>query len=171
LIISLIVAMDERGGIAWQGKLPWRLPAELKLFKQTTLGHHLLMGRKTFESVGKPLPGRTTIVITRQRAYHPEGCLVTHSLEDGLFLAQSRGEAEVYVCGGGEIYRQALPLADRIYLTVVHTIAAADMVFPPIEPAAWFEKDSLFHPADGKNTYAFTRKILDKRPIIKVDKP
>jgi dihydrofolate reductase len=171
VIISLIVAMDERGGIAWQGKLPWHLPAELNLFKRTTAGHYLLMGRKTFESVGKPLPGRTTIVITRQRAYHPEGCLVAHSLEDGLALAQSRGEAEVFVCGGGEIYQQAFPLADRIYLTVVHTVAAADMAFPPIEPAAWLEIDALFHPADGKNSYAFTRKILDKRPIIKVDKP
>jgi dihydrofolate reductase len=171
VIISLIVAMDERGGIAWQGKLPWHLPAELKLFKQTTTGHHLLMGRKTFESVGKPLPSRTTIVITRQRAYHPEGCLVAYSLEDGFTLALSRGEVEVFVCGGGEIYQQALPLADRIYLTVVHTIAAADIVFPPIEPAVWLEMDSLFHHADEKNTYAFTRKILDKRSAIKVDKP
>jgi len=171
VIISLIVAMDERGGIAWQGKLPWQLPAELKLFKQTTTGHHLLMGRKTFESVGKLLPGRTSIVITRQRGYRAEGCLVAHSLEDGLFLAQSRGELEVFVCGGGEIYRQALPLADRIYLTVVHTLAAVDLVFPPIEPAAWLELDSLFHPADEKNAYAFTRKILDKRIILKVDKP
>jgi dihydrofolate reductase len=171
VIVSLIVAMDEKGGIAWQGKLPWHLPAEWNLFKKTTTGHHLLMGRKTFESVGKPLPGRTTIVITRQRAYHPENCLVAHSLEDGLVLTQSRGETEVFVCGGGEIYRQALPLADRIYLTVVHTIAVADMTFPPIEPAAWLEMDTLFHPADERNSIAFTRKILEKKPVIKVDKP
>ena len=171
MIVSLIVAIDEKAGIAWQGKLPWHLPAELKLFKQTTAGHHLLMGRKTFESVGKTLPDRTTIVITRQRTYHPEGCLVTYSLEDGLALAQSRGETEVFVCGGGEIYRQALPLADRIYMTVVHTVAAADMTFPPFEPAAWLEIDSLFHPADEKNTFSFTRKILEKRPVGKVDKP
>jgi len=129
------------------------------------------MGRKTFESVGKPLLDRTTIVITRQREYHPQGCLVAHSLEDGLALAKSSGESEVFVCGGGEIYRQALPLAGRIYLTVVHTVAEADISFPPFEPAAWLEIDSLFHPTDEKNNISFTRKILEKRPVIKVDKP
>lgn len=171
MIVSLIVAMDEKGGIAWQGQLPWHLPAELQLFKQTTTGHHLLMGRKTFESVGKPLPGRTIIVITRQRAYHPEGCLVTHSLEDGLALAQSRGEIEVFVCGGGEIYTQALPLADRLYITVVHTKVAADMVFPPFEPSVWQVIDMFYHPADEKNLFAFRRLILEKKPVVEVDKP
>jgi len=171
VIISLIVAMDEKGGIANQGQMPWRLPAELKLFQQTTTGHHLLMGRKTFESVGRPLPGRTTIVITRQPDYHPQGCLVSHSLEQGLALARSRGESEVFICGGGEIYTQALPLADRIYWTVVHTFAITDMVFPAFDPGGWTATNTVDHPADGNNTFAFTRKILEKRPVAKVDKP
>jgi dihydrofolate reductase len=171
MIISLIVAMDEKGGIAWQGRLPWHLPAELKLFKQTTMGHHLLMGRKTFESVGKPLAGRTTIVITRQSGYAPEGCLVAHSLEDAITLAKSRGERETFVCGGGEIFTQALPLTDRIYLTVVHTVVSADIKFPALQADEWLEGDVVFQPATEKNPFAFTRKILDKRPVTKVDKP
>jgi dihydrofolate reductase len=171
VIVSMIVAMDETGGIAWQGQLPWRLPAEMKLFKQTTTGHHLLMGRKTFETIGKPLPGRTTIVITRQQNYHPAGCLVSHSLEEGLALARSSGDNEVFICGGSEVYRQALPVAERIYLTLVHTVAKTDMAFPSIEIPLWQEKESIYHPADEKNPFAFTRRVLDKRPVIKVDKP
>jgi dihydrofolate reductase len=171
VIISLIVAMDENGGIAWQGQLPWHLPVEMKLFQQTTSGHHLLMGRKTFESVGRPLPGRTTIVLTRQKDYHPEGCLVTHSLEEGLALAQSRGESEVFVCGGGEIYSQALPLTDRLYMTVMHTVVRTDLVFPSFEPARWQVIDTVYYPADEKNPFSFTRIIFNKKPVGKVDKP
>lgn len=162
MIVSLIVAMDEEGGIARQGQVPWHLPAELKLFKQTTAGHHILMGRKTFETINKPLPGRTMIVITHQQDYHPTGCLVAHSLDEGLALARSRGENEVFVCGGGEIYQQALPTADRIYLTQVHTQTSSDLAFPPFEPAGWYEVDSFYHPPDEKNQFAFTRKILNK---------
>jgi dihydrofolate reductase len=168
VIVSLIVAMDEKGGIAYKGRLPWHLPSELKLFKKTTTGHHLLMGRKTFESVGKPLPGRTTIVITRQHDYHPENCLVAHSLEEGLGLAQARGETEVFICGGGEIYAQSLPLADRIYLTLVHTIVVTDMMFPSFSLDEWQEVNTTNYPADVRNVFAFTRKILEKRPPIKV---
>jgi dihydrofolate reductase len=171
VIVSLIVAMDEAGGIAWHGKLPWHLPAELKLFKQTTTGHYILMGRKTFQTIGKPLPGRTTIVITHQLNFRSEGCLVTHSLEEGLAIARSNGEDEVFVCGGGEIYRQALPIADRIYLTLVHTIATTDLVFPPFETARWQEMDTFHHPVDQNNSFAFTRKMLEKKPVAKVDKP
>ena len=171
MIVSLIVAMDENGGIAYQGQLPWHLPAEWKLFKRTTTGHHLLMGRKTYETVNKPLPGRTTIVITRQRDYRPEGCLIAHSLQDGLALAQARGETEIFICGGGEIYNQALPFTDRIYLTVVHTVVVSDINFPLFKPEEWYEIQTIHHPADEKNLYAFTRKTLDKRPVSKVDKP
>jgi dihydrofolate reductase len=170
MIVSLVVAMDEKGGIAWQGQLPWHLPTELKLFKRTTLGHHLLMGRKTFETIGKPLPGRTTIVITRQQdyaSYAPEGCLVVHSLEEGLILARSKGETEVFVCGGREIYAQALPLADRMYLTTIHTVVPTDMNFPAFKPEEWLETSRLFIPADDKNPFAFTRQILEKKNCIK----
>jgi dihydrofolate reductase len=166
VIVSLIVAMDENGGIAYQGRMPWHLPAELKLFKHTTHGHHLLMGRKTFETVGKPLPGRTTIVITRQPDYRPQDCLVAHSLQEGLGLAQSRGETEAFVCGGGEIYALALPLADRLYLTVVHTTLAADITFPKYRPEEWQETGFTYHPADGNNPYAFTRYVYERKPAL-----
>jgi dihydrofolate reductase len=171
VIISMIVAMDEKGGIALQGQLPWSLPEELKLFKQTTMGHHLLMGRKTFESLGKPLPGRTTIVVTRQENFQAEDCLIAHSLEDGLDIAQSRGESEIFVCGGGEIYALALPRVDRIYLTVIHTIASTDMTFPAYDPSCWVEISRIYHPADIKNPLAFTRKVLVKKTATKVDNP
>ncbi len=164
MIVSLIVAMDENGGIAYQGRLPWHLPAELKLFKQTTTGHHLVMGRKTFESVGKPLPGRTTIIITRQPDYQPEGCLVAHSLQDGLDLARTRGDTEAFVIGGGEIFAQALPIADRLYLTTVHARLATDIKFPAFAPEDWQEMESIEHPADENNPYAFTRIIYSKKP-------
>jgi dihydrofolate reductase len=171
MIVSLIVAMDEKGGISQKGQLPWRLPAELKLFKQTTMGHHLLMGRKTFESVGKPLPGRTTIVITRQEDYQAEDCLIAHSLEAGLAIAQSRGESEIFICGGGKIYALALSQVDRIYLTVVHTVASTDMIFPIYDPTSWHEIAQIHHPADVKNPFAFTRKVLEKKTVTKVDNP
>ncbi len=171
MIVSLIVAMDEAGGIAYQDSLPWHLPAELKLFKQATTGHHLLMGRKTFETIKKPLPDRTTIVVTRQPDYQPQGCLVVHSLQDGITLAKARGETELFVCGGADIFAQSQPHADRIYLTVVHATVEADLVFPPINPDKWQESETVTHPADEKNKFAFTRRILDKKPLSKVDKP
>lgn len=171
MIVSLIVAMDEAGGIAFQGKLPWHLPAELKLFKQITNGHHLLMGRKTFESVGEPLPGRTTIVVTRQDDYRPQGCLIVQSLQAGIDLALLRGESELFVCGGRDIFTQAISQADRIYLTRVHTVTITDLKFPDFQLSDWQETQVLDHPVDDKNVFAFTRKILDKKTVAKVDKP
>jgi len=171
VIVSIIAAVDEKGGIAYQGRLPWHLPVEMKLFKQTTMGHHLLMGRKTFETIGKPLSGRTTIVITHQQDFHPEGCLVAHSLEDGISLAESRRETEAFVCGGGEIYKQALPLCDRLYLTVIHTVTRADMLFPVYDTSEWSEIEADFYSVDEKNAISFTRKTFHKKKPVKVDKP
>ena len=171
MINSIIVAMDEKGGIAFRGELPWNLPAEKKRFKQTTLGHYLLMGRKTYESIGKPLPGRMTIVITRQQNFHPNGCLVTHSLEQGFSLARNSGVTELFICGGGEIYNQSLPIVDRIYLTVIHTQVPTDIGFPTLIADNWQEIYSQHQPKDEKNPFPFTWKILNKKPATKVDKP
>jgi len=137
MIVSLIVAMDERGGIGLKDQVPWRLPADLKRFKALTMGHHLIVGRKTYESIGRPLPGRTMIIVTRRKDYSAEGCLVVSSVPQALHLAKERGETEAFIGGGGMIYAQALPHADRIYLTRVHTQVEADVFFPPWDKIGW----------------------------------
>lgn len=152
--------MDETRGIGLKGRLPWHLPADLKRFKSLTMGHHLIMGRKTFESIGRPLPGRTTIIVTRDQSFQPEGCLVAHSLETALEFARLDLENDVFVIGGAEIFVQAIELADRIYLTKVHSSLPADVYFPEFAAADWLETDSEHHPADEKNHYPFTFKIL-----------
>ena len=152
--------MDETRGIGVEGRLPWHLPADLKRFKSLTMGHHLIMGRKTFESIGRPLPGRTTIIVTRDQSFQPEGCLVAHSLETALEFARLDLENDVFVIGGAEIFVQAIELADRIYLTQVHSSLPADVYFPEFAAADWQETDSEYHPADEKNRFPFTYKTL-----------
>jgi dihydrofolate reductase len=152
--------MDETRGIGLDGRLPWHLPADLKRFKSLTMGHHLIMGRKTFASIGRPLPGRTTIIVTRDQSFQPEGCLVAHSLETALEFARLDLENDVFVIGGAEIFVQAIELADRIYLTQVHSSLPADVYFPEFAAADWQEIDSEYHPADENNRYPFTFKIL-----------
>lgn len=133
-MISIIVAMDRNRVIGFQGKIPWRLPADLKRFRQLTMGHAVIMGRKTFQSIGGPLPGRTNIVVTRQKEFRAEGCTVVHSLQEALQVAGP----DPFVIGGAELYAQALPLADRLYITEVDTCAPrGDAYFPEIDPAQW----------------------------------
>lgn len=151
--ISLIVAMDRERGIGLENGLPWRLAADMKRFRELTMGHHLLLGRKTFESIGRPLPGRQIVIITRAPSYQVDGCSVVHSIEGALELARSRDETEVFIGGGAEVYAQALPLADRLYLTLVETVAPADTFFPKWESAEWIERERSFHPADDKNQF------------------
>jgi len=163
VIISLIVAMDEKRGIGKGGKLPWHLSSDLKRFRELTMGHHVIVGRKTYESIGKPLPGRHMIVVTRNATLISEGCLVAGSVSDAIDLARSRGETEAFVIGGAEIYARALDKANRIHLTQVHAEVDADTFFPELETSAWAEKESAHHPADDKNQYAFTFKLLEKQ--------
>ena len=137
MIVSLIVAMDERGGIGLRNRVPWHLPTDLKRFKALTMGHHLIVGRKTYESIGRALPGRTMIIVTRSKDYRAEACWVVSSLPEALRLAEERGETEAFIGGGGSIYAQALPVADRIYLTRVHVVVEADVVFPVWEEDGW----------------------------------
>ena len=162
MIISLIAAMDEKRGIGIDGQLPWHLPADLKRFKSITMGHHMIMGRKTYESIGRPLPGRTTIIITRNPRYQPEGCLVAHSLETALEFARLDNEEEVFIIGGGEIFDQAIRIADRIYLTRVHTSLSADVYFPEFSTEEWSISDSKYRPSDDNNQYPITFDILNR---------
>jgi len=130
MIISLIAAMAENRVIGRDNSIPWNLPADLKRFKEITMGHPLIMGRKTYENIGRPLPGRKTIIISRKQDYRAEGCIVQHSLQDAL--ADCAGEKEVFICGGSEVYLQTLPLASRIYLTIIHREIDGDARFPMI---------------------------------------
>jgi dihydrofolate reductase len=153
--ISLIAAVAENGVIGQENKLPWHLPADLKHFKAMTLGKPVLMGRKTWESLGRPLPGRHNIVITRQVGYKvPAGVTVAASLEKALTLAGQ--EAEVMVIGGAQIYRQALPLADKVYLTRVALSPTGDTFFPDLDPTLWHRIAGENHPARDKSpAFAF----------------
>jgi dihydrofolate reductase len=132
-----MVAVDEKGGIGKDEKLPWHLPSDLRRFKEITMGHHLIVGRKTYESIGNPLPGRTMIIVTHQKNYISAGCFVVHSVNTALQLAADRHETEVFIIGGGEIFNQSISLADKIYLTTIHTDAGADVFFPKLHDRDW----------------------------------
>ena len=136
-MISLIVAASRNGVIGANNRLPWHLPADLKRFKQLTMGHPILMGRKTFESIGTPLPGRTNLVITRQKDYQCCGATAAHSLEEALLICDR--ESEIFVIGGAEIFRQALPFADRIYLTRIEKDFEGDTRLFEIDSKIWKE--------------------------------
>ena len=135
--LNLIAALGKNGVIGIGNRLPWQLPDDLRHFKALTLGHPVLMGRKTFESLGRPLPGRRNIVITRNAHYRPEGAEVAGSIEQALALCQ--GAQEVFFIGGADIYRQALPLAERLHLTEVDASPAGDAFFPAFDRARWRE--------------------------------
>jgi dihydrofolate reductase len=158
--LSLIAAMAENRVIGHENRLPWHLPADLQHFKAITLGKPVLMGRKTWESIGRPLPGRTNIVITRDAGYVAEGCVVAHSLEEAVAAA---GEAaEVMVIGGAQLYRQALPLADTLYLTLVHAEIQGDTRFPAWQPGEWRETARIDHEADDRNPHAYSFITLER---------
>lgn len=154
--------MDRKRGIGIGNQLPWRLSADLKRFRELTMGHHIIVGRKTFDSIGKPLPGRQMIIVTRDLAFQAEGCFVCHTVSEAISLARQRGEREVFVCGGAEIYAQTIALADRFYLTSVDAEVAADTFFPEFDESEWIERELTFHPADEKNQFPFTFKLLVK---------
>jgi dihydrofolate reductase len=160
--VSLIVAMARNRVIGDAGRLVWRLPADLRFFKRTTMGHHVLMGRKTWDSIGRPLPGRTFVVITRQHDFSAPGCHVAHSLEDALALARAAGEDEAFVIGGAEIYALALPLADRIYLTRVDASFPGDTSFPDLDAAAWTERSREPHDPDADNPWPYAFTVLER---------
>ena len=163
MIISIIVAMDEDRGIGFENQIPWHLPADLARFKKLTMGHHLLVGRKTYESIGSVLPGRQMIILTRNPEYTAQNCIIAETLDGALKLAENRGEKEVFIIGGAEIYREALPLGDHLYLTVVRTRAKADAYFPQFEELDWSQICSQEIPADDKNSLATTFKHLVRR--------
>ncbi|MHC1702979.1 MAG: dihydrofolate reductase [Tenuifilaceae bacterium] len=140
MTISIIVAVAENQAIGFDNHLLWHLSEDLKRFKSLTLGHHIIMGRKTYESIGKPLPGRVNIVISRQENLNIEGCKIAKSIEEALEIAKN--DSEVFIIGGGEIYQQTLPIANRIYLTRVHASYPGDTFFPELNFIEW-DKESV----------------------------
>lgn len=159
--LSLIVAMGRNRVIGAANRIPWRLPDEQQLFKTLTLGHHIVMGRKTYESIGRLLPGRTTVIVTRQHGYAVPGALVAHSLKDAMNAA-ARDE-EVFVIGGAELFRDALPHADRLHLTIVDAEPAGDTFMPEIDLAGWTLTRSEHHAADERHAHAYTYELYEKR--------
>ncbi|GAA4907933.1 dihydrofolate reductase [Mucilaginibacter defluvii] len=157
---SIIVAIAQNYAIGKNNQLLWHLPNDLKHFKNTTSGHTVIMGRKTFDSVGKPLPKRRNIVITRQNI-SIEGCEVVNSLERALTICA--GEDEVFIVGGAEIYKQAMPVTDKIYLTIVHHDFEGDTFFPEIDYSEWVETARTNYEADEKHAYAYSIFTLEKR--------
>jgi len=161
--LSLLAALSENRVIGREGRLPWRLPDEMQHVKQLSMGHCLLMGRKTFESIGRPLPGRTTIVITRDPDFAFEGVVVARDLEAAVVAAEERGDDEAFVFGGEAVYRLALPRADRLYLTRVHAPVTGDAFFPEFDEREWELVSQTFHPADERHDYAFTLQRYERR--------
>ncbi len=157
--IVLIAAIDRNRAIGRGGALPWHLPDDLKRFRALTLGKTVLMGRKTFESIGRPLPNRCNLVLTQNPSFRAEEVEVVPSLEEAL-----QSEGELWVIGGGEVYRQTLPLATHLYLTLVETeVPGADAFFPPWEPSDWLEVYREHHPADARHAFAFTYLDLQRK--------
>jgi dihydrofolate reductase len=167
LPVAIIAAVAENGVIGAGNAIPWRLPSDFAFFKRTTMGKPLVMGRKTFESIGRPLPGRTNIVVTRQQGYQPEGVLVIDSLAAALARAQAIAAAdngaEIMVAGGGEIYREAMPLADRLYITHVAARPEGDIRFPAIDPARWEVIDEPLVTPSDKDSARFRVKVYARR--------
>lgn len=152
--ITLIAAAAENNALGKNGDLLWHLPDDFKRFKKLTTGHCIIMGRKTFETFPKPLPNRTHIVITRQKNYKKEGCIVVHNLKDALNV--SKDNAETFIIGGGEIYSLALPFANKIELTRVHESFEADAFFPELDLTKWKLIQEAYHPKDAHHKHDFT---------------
>lgn len=158
--VSMIVAMSRNRVIGRDNKLPWRLPADLAYFKKTTMGHPVIMGRKTYESIGKPLPGRTNIIVTRDPSYRAAGCEIAHSAEEALRLADGQ---DPFVIGGSELYGLFFPVADRLYVTSIDETFAGDAYFPEIDPNEWQVISSQRGTIDEKNGHAHTFVLYERK--------
>ena len=168
MLLSIIAAVSENNIIGRGGQLPWRLSSDLRRFKQLTLGHAIIMGKKTWESIGRPLPGRTSIVISRQADWRPADALVARNIEEAL-LAASRVHPgqEAFVIGGAAIYGLALSRADRLYLTRVHALVEGDVEFPHVDWEAWQLTEASYHQADEPNDFAFTFQVWQRLAKLK----
>jgi dihydrofolate reductase len=164
-MISLVVAASLNNAIGKDNQLLWHLPNDLRFFKNTTWGCPVIMGRKTFESVGKPLPGRTNIIVTRQENWSAQDTITAFGLDQAIEIANSCGCNDIFIIGGAEIYKIALPLAHRIYLTRVHTNIEGDAFFPELDSAHWKMVTEHQHAADEKNIFATSFQLWERESI------
>ncbi len=165
MIVSLIAALTQNKVIGKNNDLPWQLPDDMKYFMQKTKGHHVIMGRKNYDSIPekfKPLPNRTNIVVTRQKNFQAKDCHVVHSLEDAMAIAEQQNEPEVFLIGGAEIYKQGLPFTNRMYLTEIKTNLEGDTFFPEFNKQLWKEQSRIHHSADDRHAYAFDFVVYEK---------
>ncbi len=160
MVVALIAAVADNGVIGIDNRLPWHLPGDLQWFKRQTLGKPIVMGRRTFQSIGRPLPGRENIVVSRDPDFRATGCQVVGSLDEALEAAS--GAPEVMIIGGAELYRQTLPRAQRLYLTRVHANVEGDARFPEVDSSQWREVAREDHGADGRNPYDYSFVILER---------
>jgi len=158
--LSIIVAMAKNRVIGAGNRIPWHLPGELQMFKRITMGHHIVMGRNTWESIGRLLPGRTSVIVTRRADYVVAGAIVAGSLDSAL--AACGDDSEIFVIGGAQLYAAALPLARRIYLTTVDAEISGDTFMPPFNFAEWHGKSGESHESDAKNPYRYALTIYDR---------
>lgn len=159
----MITAISENRVIGKNNDLVWSMPEDMKRFKTKTIGHHIVMGRKTFESFGKPLKNRTSIVISRQKNLNIPEVFVTDSLENALKICKQNDENEAFIIGGAEIYRLALPIADKIYLTIIHHNFEGDTFFPEFDKNEWNKTEEIFCQKDEKNPYDYTFLTLERK--------
>jgi len=160
--ISCIVAAANNNVIGKDNEIPWYLPADLKYFKKVTTGHHIIMGRNCFESIGRALPNRTNVIITRDMFYTVSDCLISHSVGEALSIAENNGETEAFIIGGGQIYEQTIELWDKLYLTEVNLETDGDVFFPTIDLSQWKLTKNIQGKKDEKNTYAHSFLQYDR---------
>ena len=163
MIVSAIVAKAKNDVIGKDNDIPWYLPADLKYFKKTTLNHHIIMGRNCYESIGKPLPKRTNVILTRNPFYLVSNCYVTHSIDEALQTAEDNGEDEAFIIGGAQIYELAMDRCERLYLTEVDLEVEGDIYFPKINMDDWKLISEEAHQADEKNEHDYVFKIFERK--------
>jgi len=162
----MIAALSRNGVIGKNNDLPWKLPDDMKFFMAKTKGHHVIMGRKNYDSIPrkfKPLPDRTNIVVTRQKQFDAPGCTVVDALEKGLAIAREHDESETFVIGGAEIYKLGLPYANKLYLTEIEAEIQGDTYFPPFDRSKWIETSRVHHSNDERHAYAFDFVLYEKK--------
>lgn len=162
-LVSVIAAIAKNRALGKSNKLPWYLPEDLKRFKKLTLGHPVIMGRKTYQSIGQPLPARTNIVVTRNPNFKAPGCLIVRSLEEAVRVAKKKDRKKIFIIGGASVYRQALALADRIYLTRIRQNFPGDVFFPQIKASDWQLVSCQSFPKDSQNSYPYDFCLFKKK--------